>query len=84
MDIRAFYEIQVESHLNPRWSEWFEGLTIHHDPDGGTTLRGVLIDQAALMGVLGKIHALNVTLVSVKRFSSRACGPHCLEVKDEH
>jgi len=78
------YEIRVEGHLTNRWSEWFEGLAIHNDPDGGTTLSGLLIDQAALIGVLGKIQALNLTLISVKRLSSHECCPHLQEVKNEH
>ncbi|RPI31182.1 MAG: hypothetical protein EHM70_12100 [Chloroflexota bacterium] len=70
MDKPSFYEIRIEGgHLTDRWSEWFEGLAIHNDPDGGTTLSGALIDQAALMGVLGKIQALNLTLISVNRLS---------------
>ena len=66
MDI---YEIRVEGHLTDRWSDWFEGLVIHNDPDGETTLSGALSDQAALFGVLNKIHALNLTLISVNRSS---------------
>ena len=61
------YEIRIEGYLTDRWSDWFEGLTIRNDPDGQTTLRGVFVDQAALFGVLTKIHALNLTLISVNR-----------------
>lgn len=64
-----FYEIHVEGHLADLWSEWFEGLVIHNDPKGETTLSGPLADQAALLGVLNKIQALNLTVVSVKRES---------------
>ena len=46
-------------------SEWFEGLVIHNDPNGDTTLTGLLTDQAALFGVLAKIHDLNLILISV-------------------
>ena len=53
-----------------RWSEWFEGLALQADPDGETILRGRLIDQAALFGVLTKIHALNLVLISVYRSPS--------------
>jgi hypothetical protein len=83
MDKSSFYEIRVEGHLTERWSEWFEGLAIHNDPDGGTTLSGVLIDQAALMGALGKIQALNLTLISVNRVSSHECCRLHQEVKNE-
>lgn len=63
------YEIRVEGHLTDRWSDWFEGLVIRNDPDGETTLSGAFVDQAALFGVLTKIHALNLTLISVNRSS---------------
>ena len=79
-----FYEIRVEGHLTDRWSEWFEGLAIRNDPNGETTLSGTLIDQAALMGALGKIHALNLTLISVNRLSSHECCRRYQEVKNEH
>jgi hypothetical protein len=61
------YEICVEGHLTDRWSDWFEGLAIHNDSNGETTLSGLLSDQAALFGVLTKIHALNLTLISMNR-----------------
>ena len=80
----CFYEIRVEGYLADRWSEWFEGLAIHNDPDGGTTLSGELIDQAALIGVLGKIQALNLTLSSVHRLHSHECHQHHQEVNNEH
>ncbi len=71
MDKPWLYEIRVEGHLADHWSEWFEGLTICHD-QSETILTGALKDQAALYGVLGKIHDLNVVLVSVIRLSSPA------------
>jgi hypothetical protein len=70
MDKPCFYEIRVEGHLTERWSVWFEGLAVHADPNGETILSGWLADQAALYGVLAKIHALNLVLVSVNRSGS--------------
>ena len=61
------YEIRVKGHLAERWSDWFEGLDVQKHSGGETALGGVLVDQAALMGVLLKIHALNITLLSVTR-----------------
>lgn len=69
MDKPCFYEIHVEGVLTDCWSDWFEGLAIRNEPNGETRLYGPLIDQAALLGVLAKIHALNLTLVSVFRSS---------------
>ncbi len=76
----CIYEIRVEGHLTDRWSDWFEGLAIHNDPDGETTLSGRLIDQAALFGVLTKIHDLNLTLISVNRIEPEPDRPgeNCL------
>jgi hypothetical protein len=59
------YELHIEESLPAHWSAWFEGLAINRQPDGQTMLSGNLPDQAALYGVLNKIHALNLTLVSV-------------------
>lgn len=67
MDTPRIYEIRVQGHLGHRWSDWFEGLTVRNDPNGETILDGVLADQAALYGVLTKIHNLNLILVSVQR-----------------
>ncbi len=63
----ALYEIRIEGHLADRWSDWFEGLTVQRTSDGKTLLTGLLSDQAALFGVLTKIHNLNLVLISVQR-----------------
>ena len=63
------YEICIGGHLSDSWSDWFEGVTILNDSSGVTVLSGSFIDQAALFGVLSKIHALNLTLISVNRIS---------------
>jgi hypothetical protein len=67
MDTPHVYEIRVEGHLTDRWSDWFNGLTIQNEPVGQTTLTGRLSDQAALFGVLTRIHDLNLILISVTR-----------------
>lgn len=69
MDKPYVYEIRVEGHLTDGWSDWFAGLVIHNDPDGEATLTGLLVDQAALFGVLTKVQALNLTLISVEKLS---------------
>lgn len=69
MDRPYNYEICIEGILTERWSDWFEELAIHPDPSGKTTLSGALADQAALFGVLTRIHALNLILISINRLS---------------
>ncbi|MCI0519251.1 MAG: hypothetical protein L0Z70_03240 [Chloroflexi bacterium] len=70
MDAPCVYEIRVAGHLTERWADWFEGLAIRNEPDGVTTLSGPLADQAALFGVLNRIHALNLALLEVRRISA--------------
>lgn len=67
MDSAWLYEIHLEGRLPERWSEWFGGLSIRSDRDDETILTGELPDQAALYGVLSRIHDLNLILVSVQR-----------------
>ena len=61
------YVIRVRGHLDPRWAEWFESLTLTHTEAGETVLTGPVADQAALHGLLVRIRDLNLTLVSVSR-----------------
>ncbi len=59
------YEIRLKGHLDDRWAEWFEGLTITLEANGNTLLTGTVIDQAALHGLLKKVRDLGMTLVSI-------------------
>jgi hypothetical protein len=59
------YEIRLKGHLDDRWAEWFEGLTITLEEDGNTLLTGQVVDQAALHGLLKKVRDLGMPLVSV-------------------
>ena len=59
------YEIRLKGHLDNRWSDWFEGLTITLEEDGDTLLTGPVIDQAALHGLLKKVRDLGMPLVSI-------------------
>jgi hypothetical protein len=59
------YEIRLQGHLDARWATSFDGLALHHEPDGTTVLAGVVIDQAALHGVLQRIRDLGLPLISL-------------------
>ena len=64
-DESGLYEIRIKGHLNNRWADWFEGLTITLEEDGDTLLTGPVIDQAALHGLLKRVRDLGMPLLSV-------------------
>jgi hypothetical protein len=53
------YEIRIKGHLDGRWVEWFEDLTVTLEEDGNTLLSGPVVDQAALHGLLKKVRDSN-------------------------
>jgi hypothetical protein len=63
----SIYSIRLEGHLDQSWSEWLGGMTITSKENGETLLTGVVVDQAALHGLLAKIRDLNLRLVSIIR-----------------
>ena len=80
------YEIRLQGYLDQRWSAWFEGLTISHESDGSTLLRGPLVDEAALHGVLIKVRDLALPLLAMNRIAESPGEPEtrdALENKHE-
>ena len=61
------YQIRLKGHLGPRWTDWFEGLTLTPADNGDTLLTGQVADQAALHGLLKKVRDLGMPLISVVR-----------------
>jgi hypothetical protein len=61
------YEIRVRGHLEARWASLFEGLTITLEEGGDTLLTGLVIDQAALHGLLKKVRDIGLSLLSVNQ-----------------
>ena len=59
------YEIRVKGHLESRWAAWFDGMTLTNERDGTTSIRGPVIDQAALHGVLHRLRDTGLPLISV-------------------
>jgi hypothetical protein len=59
------YEIRLKGHLDDRWADWFDGLTIRREDNGETLLAGPVVDQAALHGLLRKVRDLGLPLLSV-------------------
>jgi hypothetical protein len=61
------YEIRVDGHLGTRWAAWFDGLAITNEGDGTTVLRGPVVDQAALHGLLQKLRDVGIPLISLRQ-----------------
>ena len=59
------YEIRVQGHLAPRWSDWFDGLDLTREPGGTTLIAGDVTDQSALHGLLQKLRDAGLPLISV-------------------
>ena len=66
------YEIRVTGHLGSRWSAWFDGLSLTSEEDGTTVIRGPVVDQAALHGLLQKLRDVGIPLVSLTPLPSGA------------
>lgn len=63
------YRIKLRGHLDNKWSDWFEEMSISSE-GRETILTGPVADQAALHGLLIRIRDLNLTLLSVERIKS--------------
>ena len=59
------YQIRIKGHLGREWTDWFGGLAITLEDNGDTLLTGLIVDQAALHGLLRKVRDLGMPLVSV-------------------
>ena len=61
------YEIRVKGHLDARSAAWFDGLHVDATAEDGTTLiRGPIVDQAALHGVLNRLRDVGIPLLSLR------------------
>ena len=76
----TIYEIRVKSHLGSDWTDWFDGLTITREENGDTLLTGLVVDQAALYGLLKKVRDLGMPLISVNPVQ---CNESDLELGSE-
>ena len=65
-DREANYEIKVTGVLDVTWTDWLDGFTII-PLENETILRGTLVDQAALSGLVASIIGLGMTVISVQR-----------------
>ena len=58
------YHIQIKGELDLKWADWFDGFAIANK-NGSSILTGIVPDQAALHGMIGKIRDLGLPLMLV-------------------
>ena len=61
------YRIQIKGHLDPHWTDWLGDMTLTQEADGSTLLVGLVADQPALHGLLGRINSLGLILLLVEK-----------------
>ena len=61
------YRIRIQGHLAAHWADWFDGMTITRLDNGEALIEGLVVDQAALHGMLNHIRDLGLPLLSVER-----------------
>jgi hypothetical protein len=61
------YRIRAKGNLDAEWSDWFDGFAIEATGENETVLTGVVVDQAALYGLLSKLRDLGLPLLLVER-----------------
>ncbi len=69
----ANYRIIVQGTIDENWSERVGGMTVSvvrtATGSSSTELRGLLLDQTALQGVLETLHALHLGILNVERIN---------------
>jgi len=76
MALPAVYRIRITGRMDPKCSDWLQGMTISTVEEEGRTayseLIGSLPDQAALMGVLQQLNNCSITVTSMECLSIRS------------
>ena len=73
----TIYTIRVKGELDDRWADWFEGFVMASRERGETLLSGPVADQAALHGVLNRIHSLGLPLLLVAQTGCPCSSKNC-------
>jgi hypothetical protein len=77
LDKENIYHIRVKGKLDEKWADWFGGFVMASRGTGETLLTGAVVDQAALHGVLGKIHSIGLPLLLVARTGCPCPSKNC-------
>jgi len=64
-DESGLYEIRLKGHLDDRWADRLGDVVITLEENGNTLLTYLVVDQAALHGMLKRVRDLGMPLLSV-------------------
>lgn len=62
-----YIQIRIKGHLAAEWADRLDDAVITHEAKGEAVITGQLPDQAALLGLLNRLHGLNLTIISISR-----------------
>ena len=80
----ARYEIRIQGHLASRWAARFDGMTLTTPDNGTTVLEGLVVDQAALHGLLAQLRDIGLPLVSVTQLDQMDAGAQTPSASPPH
>jgi hypothetical protein len=61
----TWYEIRLQGRLDSRWSAWLDGMDVVERDDGTTVVRGPVVDQTALHGLLARLRDIGLPLLAI-------------------
>lgn len=76
-DQPCMYTIRIKGRLDCKWSDWFGGFTITSLENDETVLSGMVLDQAALYGLIAKLRDLGLPILLVERIEEGVGPPGC-------
>lgn len=66
---RFRYRLELDGEIADEWADWFGAVEIK-SAGGSTVLEVTVTDQAALHGVLRRVHDLHLRLISLTQIES--------------
>jgi len=65
IDEPGLYEIRLKGHIDDRWADRLGDVVITLEENGNTLLTCLVVDQAALHGLLKRVRDIGMPLLSV-------------------
>jgi hypothetical protein len=70
----GWYLIRIKGRLASRWAARFEPMRLTTGDDGTTLIEGLVVDQAALHGLLQQVRDTGLPLISVTQPGPGSAG----------